>query len=138
MTTTYRNPGSETTIISTELNSVANATSTVGTNEQNNTTSRFIEGEFDVYLAAAGANTGYVSVYVIEGTTTGNLATYANLQNARWVGTVQLNGATAVRKRLFLQGIAPYWKIMVRNDSGGALASSGNIVKFIGINYTDT
>lgn len=139
MANTYRKySASVTNLLTTELNSLANAGSAVSTSEYDNTTNRYIDGEIEVNLAAAAANAGYVSVYLIEGNTTGNLATYAVLQNARKIGDVKLNGTTAVRKRLQVPGIAPFSKAVVYNGSGGALAASGNTVTMLGINYTDT
>lgn len=140
MTTTYRGyvTGSVQNLLTTELNSLANAGTAVSSSEYNNTSNRWIDGEVEVYVAASAANTGYVDIYLLEGTTTGNLATYAQRQNARRIGSVQLNGTTAVRKRLPISGIAPYTKCLLDNTSGGSLASSGNTVTLLGINYTDT
>lgn len=137
MTTAYISYGTETTTLSTELNSLANATGAASTTEISNTTNRFVEMELDVYLAAASATTSYVQVYVLEGTSTGNLATTAQLQNPRLIGTVQLNGATAVRKNFKFDSVSPYWKVYIYNASGVALAASGNTVKYTGKNLVD-
>lgn len=140
MATTYRNyvTGSVQNLLTTELNSLANNSTAVSTSEYNNTSNRWMEGEVEVYVAASGANTGYVDLYLVEGTTTGNLATYSQRQNARRIGSIQLNGTTAVRKRFFVDRLAPYTKAVIANISGGSLASSGNTVTLLGINYTDS
>lgn len=140
MTTTYRTPDTANTVslMTTELNSLANATSAASTTERDNTTTRYAEAEIEVQLAAAAANTGFVDIYLIEGITTGDLSTYAQLQNARKIGSVQLNGTTTVQKKLPpFQGLGPFYKAVVYNGSGGALAASNNTVTLLGYRYTD-
>lgn len=138
MTDIFQKYATETTVISTELNSLANNGTAASTTEQDNTTNRYTAGEFVCEFAAAGANVGFVSVYLIEGSTSGSLSTTAQVQNARSIGTVQLNGTTAVRKTLRVNGLSKYWKVHVVNTSSGALAASGNAVKFTGLKLTDT
>ena len=137
MTTIYQAYGSQTTTISTEANSLANTTAAVSTSQVDNTTNRYTGLDILVTVAAAGANTGFVSVYLIEGQATGTLATYAQLQNARFVGAVQLNGTTTVRKRFSVEGVASFWKAVLYNESGGSLASSSNTVTYQGLSYVD-
>ena len=138
MTTVYVDYGSQTTVLSTEANSLANGSSAVSTSEVDNSTNRYCAGELDVEIAGASAGTGYVSVYLIEGGATGDLATYANLANARLIGKVQMNGTTAAQKTLKFDGVSKFWKALLYNGSGVALAASGNTIKFTGVRYTDT
>jgi len=42
-----------------------------------------------------------------------------------------------VRKQLTFSEIPKFWKVRVVNNSGAALAASGNLIDFTGINYAD-
>lgn len=125
-----------TAIQTTGLNSLADGSGN-SSSEQDNTSNRYLDLRLDVTVAAAAANTGHVEVYLLEGSTTAELSTTVNKSNMRFVGSVALNGTTAVRKSFFVQNAPEFWSSRVVNESGGSLASSANTVDFTGINYED-
>ena len=137
MATVKPSYSAQSTIISTELNSLANTSAATCTSEIDNTTNLYVEGLLDCYFNGAGATTGSVAVYALCGNATGELSTTANTSNMKYLGSVELNGTTAVRKQLEINGIPKYWNVRVINNSGAALAASGNLIKFTGVNYTD-
>jgi len=137
MATAYKKYSAQTEIITTELNSLADTSAATATTEVDNSTNRYIEGFLDCYFNGAGATTGSVAIYILGGNATGELATTANTSNMRYVGSVELNGTTAVRKQLTFSEIPKFWKVRVVNNSGAALAASGNLIDFTGINYAD-
>ena len=141
MTDTFQKGAAPVTRVSTELNSLANSAGATATTEFDNTATgtRYIDGEFTCDFAAAGTTTGSVNVYLLVGTTTAELSTTAKTSNMQFIGAVELNGSTAVRKTLRVTGLpSRFWKERVVNNSGAAMASSGNTIKFTGISYTDT
>jgi hypothetical protein len=128
----------ETTVMSTELNSLTSGGSVAATAEQDNTTNRYLDGDFILDFAGAGATTGSVIIYLLEGAATGTLSTTTKSSNMRQIGSIELNGATAVRKKIRVDGLTKFWKPYVTNSAGANLAASGNTIKFTGINYSDT
>lgn len=124
----------ETTLLSTGLDSLA-GTSSVTSAEQDNSSTRYLDGWVNVELASASADTGYCSVYLLEGGATGKLSTSAQLSNMRKLDDVQMNGATAVRKNIFVKNLPKYWAVHLIKNAAPALAASGNTIKFIGVNY---
>lgn len=124
----------ESTLLSTGLNSLANG-SGADSSEQDNSSNRYLDARIDVEIAASGANTGYVVIYLLEGSATGKTSTSANRANMRAAGSVQLNGTTTVRQSILVRDMPKYWICRLLNDSGGSLAASGSTVKFTGLNY---
>ncbi len=125
------------TLLSTELDGLLDTASATQTTETDNSTSPHIDGLLDCEIAAAAATTGSVSVYAMEGSVTGVLSTSAKSSNMRKIGSVELNGTTAVRKQLRYDNVAPFFKIHCINNSGAALATTGNTIKLTGVNFTD-
>lgn len=124
----------ESTILSTALDSLANG-SAVASSEQDNSTNRYLDMRVDLSFAASAANTGYVPIYLQEGSATGLTSTSSNRSNMRYLGSIQMNGTNTVRKSLFVENLPKFWNLRVVNDSGGSFFSSSNTVKFTGINY---
>jgi hypothetical protein len=137
MATVKPSYSAQSTIISTELNSLADTSAATGTAEIDNTTNRYLDGYLDCYFNGAGATTGSVAVYLLCGNATGETSTTAKTSNMRYVGSVELNGTTAVRKQLEVNGLPKFWNVRCINNSGAALAASGNLIKFTGLNYSD-
>ena len=126
----------ETTLQSTGLNSLTNGGTVTASSDRDNSSNRYLDGSFSFEVAGASASTGVVSLYIQEGDATGKVATAQKL-NMRHVCDVQLNGTTTVRKTRKIEGMPKYWREHIINDSGVALAASGNTVKFTGLNYED-
>lgn len=126
--------GTEVTLLSTELDSLAGGSSATDS-EQDNGTDRYLDGRIDIELASASADTGYCSVYLLEGSATGKLSTTANISGMRKLGDLQMNGTTAVRKSILVAGLPKFWAVHLIKNATPALAASGNVIKFTGINY---
>ena len=126
----------EATLLSTTLNDLANGAAESSA-EQDNGTARILDARIDVEMAAAAANTGFVELWMQEGSATGKLSTTANKSNMRPVGSFQLNGTTVVRKAFFVDNMPKFYGLRVINVSGGALAATLNTVKITGLNYED-
>lgn len=125
-----------TAIQTTGLNSLDDGSGNASS-QQSNASNRYLDARIDVTVAASGANTGHIEVYLQEGSTTAELSTSANKSNMRFIGSIQMNGTTVVRKSLFVQNLPEFWGSRIENTSGGSLASSANTVDFTGINYED-
>ena len=126
----------EANVLTTELNSLADAGTASTTTEIDNSTNRYLDARIDADIAAAGAATGFVSLYLLEGSATGVLST-TQKPNMRYVGDIQLNGTTDVNKSFFVPNMPKYWKGHIVNNGGAGLKTSGNTVKFTGITYED-
>lgn len=122
-----------TTLLSTELDSLAGGSS-ASSAEQNNGSDRYLDAQIDVELASASADTGYCSVYLLEGSETGKLSTTANVSMMRYLMDVQMNGTTAVRKSRRVLDLPKFYKVHVIKNAAPALAASGNTVKVTGVN----
>lgn len=125
---------SEVTLLSTGLDSLAGTASATST-EQDNNTNRYLDGWINIEAASASADTGYCSVYIMEGSATGKLSTSAQLSNMRKVDDIQMSGTTTVRKSVFIKNMPEFYAIHFIKNATPALAASGNTVKFVGINY---
>ncbi len=122
----------EVNAMTTELNSLADTSAASTTTEITNAVNRYVDMYLDISVAAAGAATGTVAIYLLYGSTTALLST-TELPNMRFIGNVTLNGTTVVRKTFFVEGVAEFWKARLVNNGGAALASSANTIKYTGI-----
>lgn len=126
----------ESTLQSTSLNSLTNGGTVTASSDNDNSTNRYLDGSFSIELAGAAASTGIVSLFILEGDATGKVAT-TEAVNRRHIMDVQLNGTTTARKTKKIEGMPKYWREHLVNNSGVALAASGNTIKFTGLNYED-
>lgn len=140
---TYTEPfGTLTTLTTTALNSLAN-----GTYVNAGTIDVSSVDPIDVGIsveATPGTVSGYKQLVVFlqisfdgtdfsTGPTSGTTTT--NEPNLRFLGTVPLNTNSTLQRNMFsvkaaLGFIPPYFKVICKNDSGAALASSGHAVKY--------
>jgi len=111
------------TLTVTGLSTLADTASVSETAEHDNTVDRYMWVDFSITLTAAAATTGTVDVYALEGNATGALSSTAKTSNMRRIGSVELNGTTAVTKVLQYDEPASFWKLHFINNSGAALAS---------------
>jgi len=111
------------TLTVTGLSTLADTASVSETAEHDNTVDRYMWVDFSITLTATAATTGTVDVYVLEGNATGSLSSTAKTSNMRRIGSVELNGTTAVTKVLQYYDTKSFWKLHFINNSGAALAS---------------
>jgi hypothetical protein len=147
--------GSKTAITLT-LTSIATGTGGRASTVVSNTANKYDDAVIQIQTnGSAAGNTGTLDFYVYtalgdttytDGATGSDAAfTVANRLNAVWVGSVVLNGTTAVTCTLprsiaaCFGGIMPEkWGLIAVNNSGAALsATAGNhVISYQGITYT--
>ena len=106
-------------------------------NELDNSSNLFLDSDLEIELKGSNASeTGSVAVYVLRGNATGELE---DLNNATRLGTVYLNGTTAVRKVVRVHELPKFYKLRAVHSSSGAYAldSTGNGMAFLGLNIQD-
>lgn len=120
--------GTTTTITTTGLATLANATSATS-DAIDNTTDLFLDAlvELVVDTGSGATATGYVEIYV-KGSV--DNTDYDDDSNDKWIGTLNLvTAGVATRKRVssvaasFGGAMPPYWKVRIRNVSGAALTT---------------
>ena len=126
-------PSSAQSMLTTELNSLANGSTSALGSEWDNTSSRYVQAAGEVYLGSLTPTTGgYVQVYLVpalDGTNYGDIVT------ANTVATIYPS-TSASAKRLMFENVplGPWkYKVALKNAAGAALASSGNTVKLWGM-----
>lgn len=120
-------------IYTSTLNNLANNASP-SIIEVNNTSNRYLDASVRISLALASASSLYLPVWLVRGNDTGELSTGQNA-NMDFLGNVQANGTTTVKKTILVKDLPPYWSIFITNKTGVSLAASGNVITFRGINY---
>lgn len=118
------------------LNNIADGAE-ASSSEIDNSTNLFLEDDLEVNLAGGNAGeTGRVSIHMLRGNAAGVLET---TDNATQIGSVTLNGVSAVRKVIRVSNIPKFYKIRAVHASSGAysLGASGNSMSFLGINIQD-
>lgn len=128
---------SEASISITGLDSLAD-TSAASSDAVDNTTNLYISALVEIELTGSSAsNTDDCTVALQRGIDGTNYETGpAGNQNMELVGILKMNGANLVRSIFFIENLGPYFKIRIYNDSGDALESSGNAIKYRGLHYT--
>lgn len=142
MATTLLNKkvGTNTTILTTELNSLATATDSAASSAFDNTPTTtdkgFLGGEMELVVTfgtnpTAGTNAYIYMVAAPDGTNYGD----ANSTAARIVATIALRATTSAQResRYVTAENLPgcNLKFFVRTDAGQTMASSGNTLKFL-------
>jgi hypothetical protein len=121
--------------LTTELNSLANNSTSALSAEIDNTTNLYRFADFELNLASlTPTGTPYVSVYIvptIDGTNYPGWdagASPGNANNNYWVGDIQLKAAAGTVLQALRGVLLPpgKYKVGLRNASGVTLASSGN------------
>lgn len=124
------------TAVTITLDSLSNG-ALADSSEYNNTSLLYLGKWIEVNATGSNAaEAGYLEIYAREGLVTGVLNGDSNL---RRIGSVKLNGTTAVRKILYYDRPAPFYKIVAKQASSStyALASSGNSMYYLGENIQD-
>lgn len=145
MASKYTARGTITTVLSTELNSLASATACSASSAQANKGSgkRDNLAQFEIYIAAQGTNRAAgasISLYIIPEVDGTNYASITDeCLNNYFAGSVSVDdGATAARYLVMEAKLPPSdWKAILYNGTGQAFASSGNTVKYRTFGYED-
>lgn len=138
MTARYTARASAATVLTTELNSLANNALSSASSAQDNDTAgvRYLYAQAEIYIAAQGTNRSsgaYLAIYIIpevDGTNYG--ATTDECAENYYAGAVLVDdGALAARFLIIDEVRLPPgdFKVALRNGTGQSLASSGNTVK---------
>jgi hypothetical protein len=141
MADTKRKAGTAQTCATTALNSLANAARVLCT-EYDNSTNLLIEADFELLAGFASAPTAgnAINLYLVpclDGTNYGSGDSTDAAQPSTMVGTFSVYASTS-GKRLNVSGvrIPPCkFKMLLENQSGQALASSGNILYMLPSHY---
>lgn len=126
-------PSSAQSMLTTELNSLANGSTSALGSAWDNTSSRYVQCAGEVYLGSlTPASGGYVQVYLVPAPDGTN---YGNIVNSNLVATIYPSTATGAKRLTFENVmIGPFlYKVALKNAAGVALASSGNTVKLWGM-----
>ena len=146
MSLKYTAEGTIATVLSTELNSLATSDQEVSSSQYSNDAAgeRDVYAEYEVYLAAqGGARTGgnLVELAIIAEVDDANFPDWddENLFDNYTVASWKVNAAaTAVRFTVTdVKLPATDYKVVLRNETGQALAASDNTVKERRYTYTD-
>jgi hypothetical protein len=133
--------GSDTSYLTTELNSLANAARVLGA-EIDNTSGKDLFSLVELNLATQGSARsagGYVGLYVIKASDGTNYE-YGDASTAppstSWVGGFPLDAATTARLVSIQIQLPPCkFKLLVVNATGQAFAASGTTVSYRTYNY---
>ena len=135
-------PATIATVMSTELNSLANGANAITASALSNdaaTTERFLYASFEFYIAAQGSARSagaYVALFLlpeIDGTNFAYGGAGLNPQSGLWLCNFSLDAATTARYCLQHQiPIPPHnFHLVMQNNTGQAFAASGNTLKWV-------
>lgn len=139
MTANYTARGTATTVLTTELNSLASAGVSAASSVQDNDTAgaRDTMAQFEAYIAAQGANRAagaYIALYLVpelDGTNYG--ATTDECLDNYFAYSWSLDDAALAARYLVADCVrlpVGDWKAVIKNGTGQALAASGNTIKY--------
>jgi len=125
-----------TSVLTTEINSLADGNTTALGTAQDNTSNLDDTADFQLDLASLtiSSTTAYCTVFIVPSVDGTNYpdwgsSAFANYDNQYVVGIILLKNVSAATARGMLTGIpiGPYkYKVALRNDTGATLASSGS------------
>ena len=125
--------------ITISLNSLANGSDVLSNaidNSSNLWKSAIIHGQID---GNSASNTDYCEFYLAGSP---DNTDYDTDEGDQLIGLVGMNGTTLVKftislERMGILYLPKYWKIRCKNASGDSLASSGNVMSFMGVYFTN-
>jgi hypothetical protein len=129
---------SVTTLLTTQLDSLASAAKTTVSSAYDNRTNLFFWADFEGVLASAitpaGSQTWEIyAIPTIDGTNYADGGSSVVPSTDCLLGTLKFQAVTGQQRVVALRlPIPPHsFKVMVKNNLGGTLASSGNTVKML-------
>jgi hypothetical protein len=131
-------PSATTSVLTTELNSLGNNTMTAASSAIANQTNLDMYVDIEVNLASLSPTTGaYVSLYLLEAVDGSNYPAQSDadlrLTVTQVLVIIPLGTTAATAQRIAVRNVVippGSFKIKLDNQSGVALAASGNTVKF--------
>lgn len=129
--------GTSTDITPAGLQSLASGSS-VATASQNNTSNLYEDYLVEVTIAGTAATTAHVDFYLLSSQGGTNFDTQAS---ASLLGSILLSSTPqqrnfSIRANANLDSCPPYFEILAVNNTGAALAASGNAIKVQGVYFT--
>lgn len=135
----YEAPASISTILSTELNSLADGGNKLSAALSNDAAGElYLYADFELYLSTQGsarASDARVDIYILIETDGSNYTYGGDSQDPpenSWVGSMLFDATTTARYN-HLRGIQlppTDFKVLLINETGQALASTGNTLKW--------
>lgn len=106
------------------LASLGDTTGAVSSSIDNSTT-KAPAAKLEIEITGLAGSVDNVDIYILESADGGtDFSTFVDLSNIRYVGSVNCNGTTIVRKILTIGNLPAHWKVYVYNDSGAALSAT--------------
>jgi hypothetical protein len=133
MATTFKPQYGTRTAITITLDNLANA-ATATSNAIDNSSNLFEDFMIELYIDGTAATTAYLEVRLLP---SNDNSAFASWTNGVPLGVIDLtvDQVTAIFSLLNALYIAPkYFKIAVMNVTGAALAASGNVANYMGVN----
>lgn len=133
-------PSSPVSLLTTDLNSLANNTLSAASAAVNNDTDLNIYADFELVLASLSPTAGaYVSIYILEAIDGTNYpeATALRLKTTQLLLTIPLDTTATTAQRIAARNITlppGKFKIVLDNQAGVALGASGNTLKMLPYN----
>jgi hypothetical protein len=129
-TVKWATPEGEASALTTELNSLADGSYSSASSAIDNETDLYLYASFEVYLASLTPAADGEAILYLQYSLDGS--NYEDQNERMAVGAIKLSTATAVKRHNVLNvPLSPLkFKVILKNDAGVALATSGNIVKY--------
>lgn len=133
---TWDAPGAWATALSTELNSLADGGLKTSSGLNNSNNEKYIDVELTLDTQGGARDTGgHVPVYVLRSGDGGSTYDYGDdsteASPTSLGGTIALDAAVDARvQSVRLLAHPGYQKIQIKNETGQALAATGNILKY--------
>jgi len=138
----WNTPRAVATVMSTELNSLANGSQASSSATYANQTNLDLYADIEVLLASLSPSTGaYISLYVLESIDGTNFpaqsAADLRLTSTQLLCTIPIGTTAATAQRVVVRNVLlppAVFTLVLDNQTGVALNASGNTVKFAAYN----
>lgn len=101
-----------------------------------NSSDKFIDADLTIKSNGTASSTGLLEIYLLA---SNDNTDFTDSANAKLIGTVLMNGTTAVKKVIRIYDLPKHYKIRVVNNSGAALSATGgdHELTLLGNSFTD-